>query len=85
MSSPILGSVVFDLTFLSEVTRQHGHWDNLIPRNALLDAMEDDDDIEWKEDPFDRPHRAEPESPEELLAMIQFEGMPALGPYAESS
>ena len=24
LSSPILGSVVFDLTFLSEVTRQHG-------------------------------------------------------------
>ena len=23
------------------------------------------------EDPFDRPHRAEPESPDELLAMIQ--------------
>ena len=40
--------------------------------------MEDDDDIEWKKDPFDRPHRAEPESPEELLAMIQFEGTPAL-------
>ena len=33
--------------------------------------MEDDGDIEWKEDPFDRP-------PEELLAMIQFEGTPAL-------
>ena len=28
--------------------------------------------------PFDRPHRAEPESPDELLAMIQFEGTPAL-------
>ena len=51
---------------------------NLIPRNALLDAMDDDDDIEWPEDPFDRPHRAEPESPDELLAMIQFEGTPAL-------
>ena len=30
------------------------------------------------ENPFDRPHRAEPESPDELLAMIQFEGTPAL-------
>jgi hypothetical protein len=40
--------------------------------------MDDDDDIEWPEDPFDRPHRAEPESPDELLAMIQFEGTPAL-------
>ncbi len=44
----------------------------------MLDAMEDDDDIEWPENPFDRPHRAEPESPGELLAMIQFEGTPAL-------
>ena len=51
---------------------------SLIPRDALLDAMEDDDDIEWPENPFDRPHRAEPESPDELLAMIQFEGTPAL-------
>ncbi len=50
---------------------------NLVPRAALLDAMEDDDDIEWPEDPFDRPHRAEPESPDELLAMLQFEGTPA--------
>ena len=33
---------------------------NLILGNALLDAMEDDDDIEWPEDPFDRPHSAEP-------------------------
>jgi hypothetical protein len=40
--------------------------------------MEDDDDIEWPDDPLDRPHRAEPESPDELLAMIQFAGTPAL-------
>jgi hypothetical protein len=40
--------------------------------------MEDDDDIEWPKSPFDRPHRAEPESPVELLAVIQFEGTPAL-------
>jgi hypothetical protein len=40
--------------------------------------MDDDDDIEWPEDPFDRPHRAESESPDELLAMIQFKGTPAL-------
>ena len=36
---------------------------SLIPRDALLDAIEDDDDIEWLENPFNRPHRAEPESP----------------------
>ena len=39
---------------------------NLIPRNALLDAMEDNDDIEWPEDPLDRPHRAEPELPDSI-------------------
>jgi hypothetical protein len=41
--------------------------------------MEDDDDIEWPENPFDRPYRAEPESPDELLALIQFEGTPVSG------
>ena len=42
----------------------------LIPRSALLDALEDDDDIEWPEDPFDRPDSADPKSSDELLAMI---------------
>ena len=50
---------------------------HLIPRSALLDALEDDD-IEWPEDPFDRPDSANPKSPDELLAMIQFEGTSAL-------
>ena len=43
-----------------------------------MDALEDDDDIEWPEDPFDRPDSANPKSLDELLAMIQFEGTPAL-------
>ena len=47
---------------------------HLIPRSAFLDALDDDDDIEWSEDPFDRPESADPKSPDELLAMIQFEG-----------
>jgi len=42
------------------------------------DALEDDDDIEWSENLFDRPHRAKPESPDAFLAMIQFESTPAL-------
>ena len=50
----------------------------LIPKSALLDALEDDDDIELPEDPFDRPESVNPKSPDELLAMIQFEGTPAL-------
>ena len=56
----------------------------LIPKSALLDVLEDDDDIEWPEDPFDRPDNANPESPYELLGMIQFEGTPALqGPVSK--
>ncbi len=51
---------------------------HLIPRSALLDAVEDDDDIDWPEDPFDRPDSASPKSPDKLLAMIHFEGSPVL-------
>ena len=50
----------------------------LIPKSALLDALEDDDDIDWPEDPFDRPESVNPKSPDELLVIIQFEGTPAL-------
>ena len=46
---------------------------HLIPR-----SVEDDDDIDWPEDPFDRPDSASPKSQDELLAMIHFEGSPAL-------
>ena len=37
---------------------------NLIEKSDVLDSFVDDDDIEWKPDPF------------ELLTMIQFEGPP---------
>ena len=33
---------------------------NLILRNALLDAMEDDDDIEWPDDQLDLPIELNP-------------------------
>ena len=52
--------------------------DNLIPKDALLDAIEDDNDIEWNIDPFEYPDRVDRESPEELVALIQFAGPPAL-------
>ena len=47
------------------------HMDNLIPKDALLDAIEDDDDNHWNTDPFKFPDRVGRESPEELVAMIQ--------------
>jgi hypothetical protein len=50
----------------------------LIRKDALLDAIEDDDDIDWNTDPFEYPDRVERESPEELVALIQFAGPPAL-------
>ena len=50
---------------------------NLIDKSEVLDPLADDDDIDWKENPFEiRPERAGPESPDELLAMIQFAGPP---------
>ena len=52
--------------------------DNLIPKDALLAAIEEDDGIDWNTDPFEFPDRVERDSPEELIAMIQFAGPPAL-------
>ena len=53
--------------------------ESLIEKSQLLDAIADDDDIEWKTDPFEmRPESANPESPDEIIAMITFEGSPEL-------
>jgi len=46
--------------------------DNLIPKDALLDASENDNDT------FEYPDRVDHESSEELVALIQFAGPPAL-------
>jgi hypothetical protein len=35
--------------------------DNLIPKDTLLDAIEDDDDIDWNTDPFEYPDRVDRE------------------------
>ena len=44
-----------------------------------MDPIEDDDVIKWKHNPFDVDHVYESgETPEELLAMITFEGSPSL-------
>ena len=52
---------------------------DLIKKDTLLDPLEDDDDIEWKHNPFDVDHVSESgETPEELMAKITFEGSPQL-------
>ena len=44
-----------------------------------MDPLEDDDDIEWKHNPFDVDHVTESgETPEEPMAKITFEGSPQL-------
>ena len=53
--------------------------EDLIKKSELLDPLVDDDDIEWKKNPFDVDHLSESgETPEELMAMITFEGSPQL-------
>ena len=53
--------------------------DKLIDKSELLDSVADNDDIEWPHSPFEiRPDSASPESPDELLAIIQFAGSPGL-------
>ena len=51
---------------------------NLVDRSRLLDPFVDADDIDWKNNPFERAEQENIESPDELLAMIQFEGSPWL-------
>ena len=50
--------------------------EDLIKKRDLLDPLDDDDDdIEWRHNPFDVDHVSESgETPEELLAKITFEG-----------
>jgi hypothetical protein len=49
----------------------------LIAKSEVLGTLEDDDDIEWKPDPFEiRPDSVKLDSPDELLDMIRFEGSP---------
>ena len=51
----------------------------LIEKSQLLDAIADDDDIEWKTDPFEmHPESANPETPDEIIAIITFAGSPEL-------
>ncbi len=47
---------------------------NLVEKGDVLDSIDDDDDIEWPEDPFDYREDQNTETTEELLAMIRFEG-----------
>ena len=48
-------------------------------QGSLLDPNADDDDIDWKADPFEmRPDSANPEMPDEIIALIKFSGSPWL-------
>ena len=46
---------------------------NLVEKGDVLDSIDDDDDIEWPENPFDYREDQNTEATEELLAMIRFE------------
>jgi len=51
----------------------------LIDKSQLLDPIADNDDIDWKIDSFEmHPDSANPETPDEILAMIKVSGPPWL-------
>ena len=53
--------------------------DDLIKKKDLLDPLDDDDDIEWKANPFDVESLEGPtETPEELMSKITFKESPQL-------
>ncbi len=45
---------------------------NLVEKNEVLDSIDDDDDIEWPENPFDYREDQNTETTEALLATIRF-------------
>ena len=51
---------------------------NLVDKSKLLDPFVDADDIDRKDNPFERAEQENIESPDELLAVIQFESSPWL-------
>jgi hypothetical protein len=58
---------------------------NLIDKSQLLDPFAADDDIDWKIDSFEmRPDSANPETPDEIIAMIKFSGSPLLQEHLRS-
>jgi hypothetical protein len=49
--------------------------DELIKKKDIFDPIEDDDDIEWKHNPFDVDSvEGSEETPEQLMSQITFEG-----------
>ena len=52
--------------------------DELIKKKDIFDPIQDDDDIDWKHNPFDVDLIDEVvESPEQLMSQITFEGSPS--------
>ena len=53
--------------------------DELIKKKDIFDPIEDDDDIDWKHNPFDEDLvEGSEEKPEQLMSKITFEGSPQL-------
>ena len=53
--------------------------EELIKEKDFLDPLDDDDDVEWKADPFDADSLdGFIETPEELMSKITFKGSPQL-------
>jgi len=53
--------------------------EELIKKKDLLDLLDDDNDIEWKANPFDADSLdGSTETPEELMSKISFKGSPQL-------
>ena len=53
--------------------------DELIKKKYIFDPIEDDDDIDWKHNPFDvDSNDGAEETPDQLMSQITFEGSPQL-------
>ena len=70
LSSPIFGSVHFDLTFFNEVSKSHETIKSSTAASQSSSVDPNIDPFEWNTDPFEYPDRVDRESPEELVAHL---------------
>ena len=57
----------------------HRMYDELTKKKDIFDPIEDDDDIDWKHNPFDvDSNDGTEETPDQLMSQITFEGSPQL-------
>jgi hypothetical protein len=68
-----------DRPLILQEHRRRPHADAFADLTPIEESTVDDDEIDWKPDPFEmRAYSVNPETPDEIIVMIKFSGSPLL-------